>query len=148
MKNTTEAEKEAEKPVETTAETPANETATPIPQTEGSLVLTKLQDELAESKDKYLRLYAEFENHRRRTAREKLEMIQGANEQLIKTLLPVVDDFERAEKSIKELSEKEGWDRLKVGAAVILTSDPKGVDPVFLAVFSKETVMLVPDAVE
>lgn len=107
MKHTTEAEKEAEKQVETPAETPANETATPVPQTEGSLVLTKLQDELAESKDKYLRLYAEFENHRRRTAREKLEMIQGANEQLIKTLLPVVDDFERAEKSIKELSEKE-----------------------------------------
>lgn len=61
----------------------------------------KLQTEIAEAKDKYLRLYSEFENFRRRTAKEKLEMIQGANEQLIKALLPVVDDFERAEKALK-----------------------------------------------
>ena len=69
--------------------------------------LKKLQDELAEAKDKYVRLYAEFENHRRRSAKEKLEMIQGANEQLLKVLLPVVDDFERGEKSFKDKSEKE-----------------------------------------
>ncbi len=59
----------------------------------------KLQNEIAEQKDKYLRLYSEFDNFRKRTSREKLEMIQSANEQLIKALLPVVDDFERAEKS-------------------------------------------------
>ncbi len=69
--------------------------------------LIKLQDELAEAKDKYVRLYAEFDNHRRRSAKEKLEMIISANEQLLKTLLPVVDDFERAEKSFKEKSDKE-----------------------------------------
>ncbi len=69
--------------------------------------LRKLQDELAEAKDKYVRLYAEFENHRRRTAKEKLELIQGANEQLLKVLLPIVDDFERAEKSFKDKSDKE-----------------------------------------
>ncbi len=67
----------------------------------------KLQDELAEAKDKYVRLYAEFDNHRRRTAKEKLEMIQSANEQLLKHLLTVVDDFERAEKSFKEKTDKE-----------------------------------------
>jgi len=67
----------------------------------------KLQDELAEAKDKYVRLYAEFENHRRRTSKEKLEMIQGANEQLLRSLLPVIDDFERAEKSFKDISTKE-----------------------------------------
>ncbi|GAB1446262.1 MAG: nucleotide exchange factor GrpE [Cyclobacteriaceae bacterium] len=59
----------------------------------------KLQDDLAEAKDKYVRLYAEFDNHRRRTSREKLELIQNANEQLIVSLLPILDDFERAEKS-------------------------------------------------
>lgn len=69
--------------------------------------ITKLQDELAELKDKHLRLYAEFDNHRRRSAKEKLEMISSANEQLLKTLLTVVDDFERAEKSFKEKSDKE-----------------------------------------
>lgn len=67
----------------------------------------KLQDDLAEAKDKYVRLYAEFENHRRRTAKEKQELIFGANEQLLKALLPVMDDFERAEKSFKELNPKE-----------------------------------------
>lgn len=61
--------------------------------------LEALQDELAESKDKYLRLYSEFENFRRRTAKEKLDMVQTANEDLITSLLPVIDDFERAEKS-------------------------------------------------
>lgn len=96
MENTSQAEKEA-----------GDESATTTPKSEENEALTKVQDELAESKDKYLRLYAEFENHRRRTARERLDLIQSANEELIKNLLPVVDDFERAEKSLKELSGKE-----------------------------------------
>jgi len=64
--------------------------------------VAKLQGEVAEQKDKYIRLYSEFENFRRRTAKEKLEMVQSANEQLIKAMLPVADDFERAEKAFKE----------------------------------------------
>ena len=67
----------------------------------------KLKDELAIAKDKYLRLYSEFENFRRRTAKEKLEMVQSANEQLLKALLPVADDFERAEKSFKEKADQD-----------------------------------------
>jgi molecular chaperone GrpE len=69
--------------------------------------VAKLQSELAEQKDKYIRLYSEFDNFRRRTAKEKLEMIQSANEQLLKALLPVIDDFERAEKSFKDKDSKE-----------------------------------------
>lgn len=70
----------------------------------------KLQDDLSEAKDKYVRLYAEFDNHRRRTAKEKVEMIQGANERLIVDLLPVIDDFERAEKAMADKSnELEGF---------------------------------------
>jgi molecular chaperone GrpE len=69
--------------------------------------IAKLQGEVAEQKDKYIRLYSEFDNFRRRTAKEKLEMIQSANEQLLKALLPVVDDFERAEKSFKDKDSKE-----------------------------------------
>lgn len=107
MENTHE-EKEAEKQVQNQVETPVEEAASPAPNSEETAALAKLQDELAESKDKYLRLYAEFENHRRRTAKERLDLIQSANEQLIKALLPVVDDFERAEKSLKELPEKTG----------------------------------------
>lgn len=67
--------------------------------------LDKLKDELAESKDKFLRLYSEFENYRRRTSKEKLELIQTANEELIQALVTVIDDFERAEKSFDEKSE-------------------------------------------
>ena len=67
----------------------------------------KLQSELAEQKDKFIRLYSEFENFRRRTAKEKLDLIQSAGEQLIKMLLPVTDDFDRAEKSFKDKDIKE-----------------------------------------
>lgn len=59
-----------------------------------------VNEELVEMKDKYLRLYSEFENFRRRTSREKLDMIQSANEQVIAELLPVLDDFERAENAV------------------------------------------------
>ncbi len=64
--------------------------------------LTKLQDELSESKDKYLRLYSEFDNFRRRTAKEKLDLVQTATEDLMTALIPVLDDFERAEKSFED----------------------------------------------
>lgn len=69
--------------------------------------VAKLQSELEEQKEKYIRLYSEFENFRRRTAKEKLEMIQSANEQLLKTLLPVADDFERAEKAFVDRHDKD-----------------------------------------
>jgi molecular chaperone GrpE len=61
----------------------------------------RIGSELAELKDKYLRLYADFENFRRRTAREKLDLINNANEGLLQALIPVVDDFERAMQSIE-----------------------------------------------
>lgn len=56
----------------------------------------KLKAENAELKDKYLRLYSEFENYRRRTAKERLELIKTASEDVIMDLVSVVDDFERA----------------------------------------------------
>lgn len=74
----------------------------------------KLQKELDEYRDKYLRLYSEFENFRRRTNKEKLDVISNANERLIVDILPIVDDFERAEKSFNDAKDlkaiKEGVD--------------------------------------
>jgi len=61
--------------------------------------LTKVKAELSETKEKYLRLYSEFDNFRRRTAKEKLDLVSIANEDLMIELLPVIDDFERAIKS-------------------------------------------------
>ena len=57
---------------------------------------------LAEAKDKYLRLFAEFENFRRRTAKERLDLIKTASEDIVSALLPVVDDFERSLEIFKE----------------------------------------------
>ncbi len=69
-----------------------------------------LSSELQETKDKYLRLYSEFENFRRRTSKEKIEMIDSANKELLTNILPIVDDYERAIKSIKKnLSDYEGF---------------------------------------
>lgn len=66
-----------------------------------------LGKKLLDVNDKYLRIYSEFENYRKRTNKERLEMIENASEDMIKSLLPVLDDFERAlvnmEKSEDEL---------------------------------------------
>ena len=75
----------------------------PIEEEESSEI-DKLTQELREAKDKHLRLYSEFENYRRRTAKERLELIGSANADLMTALLPVLDDFERA----KEASEASG----------------------------------------
>lgn len=77
--------------------------------------LEQLQVEVAEFKDKYTRLYAEFDNFRRRTAKEKSDLIKTAGESVIVSLLPVLDDFERAIKSINkaEGNENASLDLLK-----------------------------------
>ena len=62
----------------------------------------KLQVDLEEQKDKYLRLFAEFDNFKRRTAKERLELIQTAGKDVIISLLEVIDDCNRAEKQLQE----------------------------------------------
>lgn len=59
----------------------------------------KLESEVADLKDKYLRLYSDFENYRKRTSKERLDLITTASEDVLKELIPVVDDFERAFKA-------------------------------------------------
>jgi molecular chaperone GrpE len=61
--------------------------------------LEKLRAEKEELNDKYLRLFAEFQNYKRRTAKERLELQQMAGRDVIKALLPVLDDFNRAKKA-------------------------------------------------
>lgn len=62
--------------------------------------LDSLKQELVEQKDKYLRLMAEFENFRRRTAKERIELIQTASKEVIVSFLEVLDDCDRAEKQL------------------------------------------------
>ncbi len=79
-----------------------------------AIKIEELTKELEESKDKHLRLYSEFENFRRRTAKEKLDMVTTANESLIYSLLSIMDDFDRADKAFNDKAEikamKEGVD--------------------------------------
>ncbi|MDE7090124.1 MAG: nucleotide exchange factor GrpE, partial [Bacteroidales bacterium] len=77
------AEATAESPAEPTDNTPEDE-------------IGRLQAEIADWKDKNARLYADFDNFRKRTARERLELIKTASEDVVMSLLPVIDDFERA----------------------------------------------------
>lgn len=76
-------------------------------QSDENTLTSKLSADLEEQKDKYIRLYAEFDNFKRRTAKERLELIQTAGADVIKSLLPVLDDFDRAEKSIEAATDIE-----------------------------------------
>ena len=67
--------------------------------------IAALKDELASAKDQNLRLYAEFENFRRRNAKERIELMSTANQEVMLTLLPIVDDFERAIKNTTKTEE-------------------------------------------
>ncbi|MEO5990821.1 MAG: nucleotide exchange factor GrpE [Ferruginibacter sp.] len=67
----------------------------------------KLNSDLEEQKEKYLRLMAEFENYKRRTHIEKIETIQTAGKEVIKALLPILDDLERSEKLTSEATDLE-----------------------------------------
>ncbi|MFQ3576107.1 MAG: nucleotide exchange factor GrpE [Cytophagales bacterium] len=75
------------------------------PEETGDELVLKLKAELEEQKDKYLRLYSEFDNFRKRTAKEKIELMQTAGKDLMLALLPVIDDLERAQKSIENATE-------------------------------------------
>ncbi|MGJ5642217.1 nucleotide exchange factor GrpE [Formosa sp. S-31] len=67
----------------------------------------ELQIKLKEEKDKFLRLFAEFENYKRRTSKERVELFKTANEDVMKALLPVMDDFDRAYIEISKTEEKD-----------------------------------------
>ena len=60
------------------------------------LVIDNLKDELSQEKDKFLRLFAEFENYKRRTSKERIDLFSTASQDVIQSLLPVIDDFDRA----------------------------------------------------
>jgi molecular chaperone GrpE len=64
----------------------------------------QLTQDLAKEKDKYLRLFAEFENYKRRTTKERIELFKTANQEVLLAMLPVLDDFDRA---ITEISKSE-----------------------------------------
>ncbi len=94
------------------SDTEENLEAQEEPQDESELTSPeeRLREELAKEKDKFLRLFAEFENYKKRTSKERMELFKTAGQEVIVSLLPVLDDFDRA---LKELSKYEENDLFK-----------------------------------
>lgn len=67
--------------------------------------LQNLKNQLQESNDKFLRLYAEFDNYKRRTIKERAELLQSAGKDVIISVLPIIDDFERAIKANENIED-------------------------------------------
>lgn len=66
----------------------------------------ELKEELQKEKDKFLRLFAEFENFKRRTSKERIELFKTANQDVLTALLPVLDDFDRGLNEIRKANDK------------------------------------------
>jgi molecular chaperone GrpE len=93
--------------------------------------LEKMKAELEEMKDKFIRKVAEFENFKRRNAKERIELIQTAGKEVITSLLEVLDDSERAE---KQMNASEDITQIKQGVALVFTKlknilSAKGLKP-------------------
>lgn len=72
--------------------------------------ISELNSQVSDEKDKFLRLFAEFENYRKRTAKERLELFKTASQELMTALLPIADDMDRA---INELRKSNDAENLK-----------------------------------
>ncbi|MGP1515786.1 MAG: nucleotide exchange factor GrpE [Bacteroidales bacterium] len=96
--------------------------------------IENLGNKLQEVNDKYLRLYSEFENYRKRTSKERIDIISNASEQIIKELLPVVDDFDRALNAMNNI-ENEQLQQTLAGVSLIYKKlysilETKGLKPI------------------
>ncbi len=109
----------------------AAEQTTSEEKSENSNPIEKLQIELNIEKDRYLRLFAEFENYKKRTGRERIELFKTASQDLMVSLLPVIDDFDRALKEMEKGADKD----LFIGVELISnklreTLRAKGLEPI------------------
>ncbi len=114
-KNVEQPAAEEEQPVEGEAQNEAEEPEKELtPEEKLQAEVEKLQAEQEEMKDKYLRLSAEFDNYRKRTMKEKAELILNGGEKAFKAILPVIDDMERALATMQKATDveavKEGVD--------------------------------------
>jgi molecular chaperone GrpE len=92
---------------------------------------TNSEEKYNELNDRYLRLYAEFDNYRKRSNKEKIDLISSASEGVLKAMLPILDDFERA---IENNEKVEDIEALKEGFTLIYTKfkgimEGKGLHP-------------------
>jgi len=84
------------------------ENNTQVDENQGVEVAEPTSEELIQQeKDKYLRLFAEFENYKKRTSKERIELFKTASQELMTSLLPIMDDFDRGLTEIKKVKDKE-----------------------------------------
>ena len=117
-----EAAEESNKNEEATAEKEQEEQEE-TPQEEDKLA--QLEQKIEEQKDKYLRLFADFDNYKKRAAKERLELIKDAGRDIMSVFLPVLDDFKRAIKSAEGAEDAEG---LKEGMSLIYNKMQKSLE--------------------
>lgn len=108
--NTENSEKEViDNENETLNQSAENTTEQAVPEVEAAEELTveqKLEEELAKEKDKFLRLFAEFENYKKRTTKERIDLFKTANQEVLQAMLPVLDDFDRAMTQISKTEDE------------------------------------------
>ncbi len=114
--------KEEEQVIEETAETPQEEAQNTVDE-------PTTEELIAQEKDKYLRLFAEFENYKKRTGKERMDLFKTANQDVMTALLPILDDFERALTHIEEDKEAEELRKgvLLIYQKLVTTLEQKGL---------------------
>ncbi|WP_296386198.1 nucleotide exchange factor GrpE [Winogradskyella sp.] len=92
----------------------------------------QLQDQLAAEKDKFMRLFAEFENYKKRTTKERIELFKTASQDVMVSMLPVLDDFERALLHIEDDKEAEELRKgvLLIYNKLVTTLEQKGLSKI------------------
>jgi len=119
----------------------ASETTTEAPETNETADHSHLEEEINKLKEQHLRLYADFENYKKRTSRERLELYSSANREMMEALLPILDDFNRALPNIEDEKAREGVDLIFNKLTHLLQQ--KGLKPMESAVgkdFDVETM--------
>jgi len=111
-----EIKQEAEEKKKESAEKPGKKKK--IKKDKKEQIIEELAEKLAEISDKHIRLQAEFDNFRRRTIKEKSDLIKSGGESVLVSILPVIDDFERALESLKDVPEDDAG---KQGTLLIYT---------------------------
>ena len=116
LKNEEVTTDEAVQNEEVNAEETAQEAAELTPEEQLANMLAEAQQMVSEERDKYLRLSAEFDNYRKRTLKEKAELIKNGGEKTLTAILPVLDDIERA---LKNMEASEETKAMKEGVELI-----------------------------
>lgn len=122
-----------------------NETDIKAENTENSAETTDWESKVNELNDKYLRLYSEFDNYRRRTIKEKADIIKTAAEDVFKAILPIIDDFERA---IKANESSDDVNAIKEGVQLIYNKLKNTTQQKGLTAFESKGEVFNPDTME